>query len=129
MLQFNNTSSLVSLYSWWRNREYWDYSWSDCGIDTGSSGGGSTGTLHIVEAMVIQSGPLFLCNLMKIVLIPSCRSRQKDEPLLKSKRGLYNVRHIKDPELIELERRVSPPQNPEQSLRTPPARPESKTQR
>ena len=57
------------------------------------------------------------------------RSRQKDQPLLKSNKGLYNVRHIKDPELIELERRVSPIQDPEQSVRVPPVRPESKTQR
>ena len=35
--------------------------------------------------------------------------------LLSKKRGLYNIRHIKDPEIIELENRVSPISHPPQS--------------
>ena len=41
------------------------------------------------------------------------RSKPKSKPLLlKKKGGLYNVRHIKDSEIIELERRVSPISHP-----------------
>ena len=56
------------------------------------------------------------------------RSKQKSHSLLKNKKGLYNVRHIQDPQLIELERRVSPTLDPEQNLGAPPVIQESKAQ-
>ena len=51
------------------------------------------------------------------ICITSCYSKPeaKNLLLLSKKRGLYNIRHIKDLETIELESRVSPTSHPPQS--------------
>ena len=41
------------------------------------------------------------------------RASDKSQPLLSGKRGLYNIHPIKDPEMIELESRVIPINQPQ----------------
>ena len=51
-----------------------------------------------------------------IVDVIGLRASDKSQPLLSGKRGLYNIHPIKDPEMIELESRVIPSNQPQPQL-------------
>ena len=55
-------------------------------------------------------------NIVDVYNVIGLRVSDKSQPLLSGKRGLYNIHPIKDPEMIELESRVIPSNQPQPQL-------------
>ena len=60
---------------------------------------------------------MYVCMTLIIIVdvynVIGLRASDKSQPLLSGKRGLYHIHPIKDPEMIELESRVIPSNQPQ----------------